>query len=77
MNRRQFLSSAVSVGVSAALPAKALPDRKTTLTIDELVAWQIYICQQITKTQEYWRTEYDLIVYGRSVFDPAKALAEI
>lgn len=26
MNRRQFLSSVASVGVSAALPAKALPD---------------------------------------------------
>lgn len=31
----------------------------------------------ITQTEEYQRAECDLIVYGQSMFNPAKVLAEI
>ena len=38
MNRRQFLTSVASVGVSAALPANSLPIPETISPIDELEA---------------------------------------
>jgi len=32
---------------------------------------------EVRNTMEYKRAEYDLIVYGQSMFNPAKVLAEI
>ena len=82
MNRRQFLTSAVSVGVSAALPASP----KRTLgppCFPEIVdkspaqAYIEHMMRRVVETMEYKRAEFDLIAYGQSVFDPAKAIAEI
>ena len=77
MNRRQFLSSVAGLGVSAALPAKALPIPETISPIDELEAWQSYILQRIMATKEYWRAYEEQLRYGRCVINVDKVLAEI
>jgi len=83
MNRRQFLSSVASLGVSAALPAKAVPiqpiyETSPALTASEVAKrWADCVSRMITQTEEYQRAECDLIVYGQSMFNPAKVLAEI
>ena len=84
MNRRQFLSSIASVSVSAALPAKIVPIRSgireigPPMTASEVAErWADYVSRMITQTEEYQRAEMDLLVYGRSMFNPAKAIAEI
>ena len=77
MNRRQFLSSVAGLGVSAALPAKALPIPETISPIDELEAWQSYIIQRIMATEEYWRAYEEQLLYGRCVINVDKVLAEI
>ena len=76
MNRRQFLTSAVSVGVSAALPT-TLPIPETISPIDELEAWNRYILQRIMATKEYWRAYEEQLLYGRCVINVDKVLAEI
>jgi len=76
MNRRQFLASAASVGVSAALPT-TLPISETISPIDELEAWNRYILQQIMATKEYWRAYEEQLLYGRCVINVDKVLAEI
>lgn len=84
MNRRQFLSSIASVGVSAALPAKTLPIPEIPQPVYgvspmmEVLNYIRYdIAKKIALTSEYQRAEYELIAFGQSMFDPAKALAEI
>ena len=77
MNRRQFLSSVASLGVSAALPAKAVPIPETISPIDELEAWNRYILQRIMATKEYWRAYEEQLLYGRCVINVDKVLAEI
>ena len=76
MNRRQFLSSVASVGVSAALPT-TLPISETISPIDELEAWNRYILQQIMATKEYWRAYEEQLLYGHCVINVDKVLAEI
>ena len=39
--------------------------------------WADCVSRMITQTEEYQRAECDLIVYGQSMFNPAKVLAEI
>lgn len=77
MNRRQFLTLAASVGVSAALPANSLPIPETISPIDELEAWNRYILQQIMATKEYWRAYEEQLLYGHCVINVDKVLAEI
>jgi len=76
MNRRQFLTSVASVGVSAALPT-TLPISETISPIDELEAWNRYILQQIMATKEYWRAYEEQLLYGHCVINVDKVLAEI
>ena len=77
MNRRQFLSSVASVGVSAALPANSLPIPETISPIDELEAWEGCIFQRIMATEEFWRAYEEQLLYGRCVINADKVLAEI
>ena len=84
MNRRKFLSGVASaailpkIGVSAALPAKALPIPETISPIDELEAWEEYVFQRIMATEEYWRAYEDQLLYGHCVITNVdKVLAEI
>lgn len=77
MNRRQFLTSAASVGVSAALPANSLPIPETISPIDELEAWEGCIFQRIMATEEFWRAYEEQLLYGRCVINADKVLAEI
>ena len=77
MNRRQFLTSAASVGVSAALPANSLPIPETISPIDELEAWEGCIFQRIMATEEFWRAYEEQLLYGRCVINVDKVLAEI
>ena len=76
MNRRQFLSSVASLGVSAALPT-TLPISETISPIDELEAWNRYILQRIMATKEYWRAYEEQLLYGHCVINVDKVLAEI
>ncbi len=76
MNRRQFLSSVASLGVSAALQAiPAIP--KTVSPIDDLEAMNRYIYQRIIYTKEYWRAYKEQLLYGHCVINVDKVLAEI
>ena len=77
MNRRQFLSSVSSLGVSAALPANSLPIPETISPIDELEAWEGCIFQRIMATEEFWRAYEEQLLYGRCVINADKVLAEI
>jgi DNA-binding transcriptional regulator of glucitol operon len=39
--------------------------------------YHAYLWQHIINTEEYQRFETELLMYGQSVFNPAKAIAEI
>ena len=83
MNRRQFLSSVASLGVSAALPAKAVPiqpiyETSPALTASEVAKrWTDCVSRMITQTKEYWRAYEEQLLYGHCVINVDKVLAEI
>ena len=90
MNRREFLLGTIATPIAAKVSAvsaalrpiatdpyglspmqSVLPDMRTAQQIIEHMMRQVY------KTMEYKRAEYDLMAYGQSMFDVAKAVAEI
>ena len=84
MNRRAFLLGAIATpiatkvdAVSAALRPIAKPIQTIYSDMQAIQQMIEHMMYEVRNTMEYKRAEYDLIVYGQSMFDPAKALAEI
>ena len=87
MNRRAFLLGCIATPIAAKVDAVSAARRpewvegvRHVATVSDISAAQEFINNlmwRVCETMEYKRAEFDLITYGQSTFNVAKAVAEI